>query len=97
MGLFGSGKTSEEKHEERVARALDEMGVSVDSLKQPDGKLHVGCFDAGSVLASRRNLSLTVDGVVGFLQDQGREVVDVKLSPGSGESAISQLVTILYR
>ncbi|OUO91105.1 hypothetical protein B5F40_04795 [Gordonibacter sp. An230] len=98
MGLFGSGKFDEEKLQERVAKALDEMGLTVESVSENDGALHVGCFQGGSGLSSFKNLSLTIEGVIGFLQANDREIVDVKASPcGSGDSIMSQLVTVLYR
>ena len=50
MGLFGSGKSDEEKLQERVAKALDEMGVTVESVAEKDGALHVGCFQGSSGL-----------------------------------------------
>ena len=75
MGLFGSGKSDEEKLQERV-----------------------GCFQGSSGLTSYKNLSLTMEGVIGFLQQNGREIVDVKVNPcGSGDTVMSQLVTVLYR
>ena len=90
MGLFGPGKSEGEKLQERVAKALDEMGVTVESAAEKDGALHVGCFQGSS--------GLTMEGVIGFLQANGREIVDAKVSPcGSGDTVMSQLVTILYR
>ncbi|HIY83723.1 hypothetical protein [Rubneribacter sp.] len=98
MGLFGSGKSDEEKLQERVAKALDEMGITVESASEKDGALHVGCFQGSSGLTSYKNLSLTMEGVIGFLQQNGREIVDVKVNPcGSGDTVMSQLVTVLYR
>ena len=98
MGLFGPGKSAGEKLQERVAKALDEMGVTVESAAEKDGALHVGCFQGSSGLTSYKNLSLTMEGVIGFLQANGREIVDVKVNPcGSGDTVMSQLVTILYR
>ena len=98
MGLFGSGKSDEEKLQERVAKALDDMGVTAETVGQKDGALHVGCFQGSSGLSSYKNLSLNMEGVVGFLQQNGREIVDVKVNPcGSGDTVMSQLVTVLYR
>lgn len=98
MGLFGSGKSNEEKLQERVAKALDEMGITAESVTEKDGAVHAGCFQGSSGLSSYKNLSLTMEGVLGFLQANGREIVDVKVSPcGSGDTIMSQLVTVLYR
>ena len=98
MGLFGSGKSDEEKLQERVVKALDDMGVTVESVAEKDGALHVGCFQGSSGLTSYKNLLLTMEGVIGFLQQNGREIVDVKVNPcGSGDTVMSQLVTVLYR
>lgn len=98
MGLFGGGKSSEEKIQERIAKALDSMGISAESVGAPDGKVHVGCFEAGSVMNSYANMSLVIDGAIGFLQQNGREIIDVKVSPcGSSDSFMSQLVTVMYR
>lgn len=98
MSLFGSGRSDEDKLRERVAKALEEMGVTVESVAEKDGAVHVGCFQGSSGLSSYKNLSLTIEGVVGFLQANGREIVDVKVGPcGSGDSIMSQLVTVLYR
>ncbi|OUO88636.1 hypothetical protein B5F40_12335 [Gordonibacter sp. An230] len=98
MGLFGSGKSDEEKLQERVAKALDEMGITVESAAEKDGSVHVGCFQGALGLSSYKNLSMTMEGVLGFLQTNGREIVDVKVSPcGSGDTIMSQLVTVLYR
>lgn len=98
MGLLGLGKPEEEKLQERVAKALDEMGVSAESVGKRDGALHIGCFQGSSGLTSYKDLSIVMERVIGFLQANGREIVDAKVSPcGSGDTVMSQLVTILYR
>lgn len=98
MGLFGSGKSEKEKLRERVKKALEEMGITAESVGEKDGFLHVGCFQGSSGLSSYKDMSLVMECVIGYLQTQGREVVDVKVSPcGSGDTIMSQLVTILYR
>lgn len=98
MGLFGMGKSDEEKVQGRVAKALDEMGIAAETVAAKDGNLHVGCFQGSTGLSSYKDLSITMDCVIAFLQENGREVVDVKVSPcGSSDSIMSQLVTILYR
>ena len=88
MALFGQGKTDEEKSLEKIAKALDSM-----RRKEPNGCLHAGCFGMG-VLFDANDASLVVEGVLEFLQKNGREVVDVKpcLSDSYG-----MVFTVLYR
>ena len=97
MGLFGAGKSEEEKYQERVAKALDEMGLTIESVGQSDGMLHVGCFQGASSTTSYGTMSQTIEGVLKILQTQGREIVDVKVGPCGVDTLPGQLVTILYR
>lgn len=95
MGLFGDGKSDEEKYQTRVAKALEEMGISAETVGQPDGMVHAGCFQ-GTTALSYRTLSQLIEGVLQFLQKQGRTIVDVKVC-SVGDSGVSALVTVLYR
>ena len=54
-----------------MAKALDEMGVTVESVAEKDGALHVGCFQGSSGLTSYKNLSLTMEGVIGSCSKTG--------------------------
>ena len=87
MGLFDGGKSQEEKDLEKVARALETMRV-----KEPDGYVHAGCFKV-----SLDTTSMVIDGVLEFLQRNGREIVDVKQGLASGADASNALYTVLYR
>lgn len=89
MGLF-SGKTEEEKTYERVARALDELRI-----QDADGKIHAGLFEIGG-LSDCGTASVTLNGVLGFLQENGREIVDVKITDG-GSGTIAMKALVLYR
>ena len=89
MGLFSS-KTEEDKAYERVAKALEAM-----RMKHPDGKVHAGVFDV-SAFADMGEISSTIDGVLGFLQENDREIIDVKLTD-TGTAAIGVKVLVLYR
>lgn len=89
MGLFGS-KTEKDKAYERVAKALE-----ATRMKDPDGKVHAGVFDA-SAFADMGEISSTIDGVLGFLQENDREIIDVKLTD-TGTAAIGVKVLVLYR
>lgn len=89
MGLFDGGRTQEDKNLEKIARALDEM-----RLKEPDGLLHAGCFGV-SMIADAASISMVLDGVLEFLQKNGREIVDVKPSANSGSG--NSLFTVLYK
>lgn len=89
MGLFSS-KTEKDKAYERVAKALEAM-----RMKHPDGKVHAGVFDV-SAFADMGEISSTIDGVLGFLQENDREIIDVKLTD-TGTAAIGVKVLVLYR
>lgn len=89
MGLF-STKTEKDKTYERVAKALDDM-----RLKDADGKIHAGAFEV-SAFAEIGDISTTIDGVLGFLQEQGRMIVDVKITD-SGSAAAGIKALVLYR
>lgn len=89
MGLF-DGKTEEEKAYERVAMALDQLRI-----QESDGKLHAGIFEI-SGLADCGAASATLNGVLGFLQEKGHEIADVKISD-SGNATLGMKILVLYR
>ena len=88
MGLFDGGKSDEEKALEKVAKALDDMGI-----READGLVHAGVFTCQSFDDKER--SQLVNAVIEFLQKQGREIVDVKITV-VGDTFGSLVVLVLY-
>lgn len=91
MGLFGSGKTDEDKLLEQVAKCLENL-----CLKEKDGLLHAGLFTLElGILSDDGKGSKIVDAVLEYLQKQGYEIADVKFAKQDATFGFTFLV--LYR
>ena len=90
MGLF-SGKSSEEKTVQKVAKALESMNV-----RPEDGLVHAGVFDLG-LMNDAKAASAVLNGILEYLQQSDREIVSVTSGLSYGGDAGSLIYTILYR
>lgn len=89
MGLFGSGKSEEDKQLEKVAKCLEQL-----HLCEKDGFVHAGLFnmDLSSFFEDGRD-SQILDGALEFMQKQGYEILDVKFAERDSSFGFTFLVT----